>query len=158
MFGAWIEGRGDEPTGSRVLTRESELKDTRDLVQSRVKIDRFTGGSYPGALFTQQPAYGGNGATVGVCLELRQPRDAEIGLLLLVLKDLWTGDLPLGGESSVGRGRLKGESATLTLRREGREVDWTLTQAGEGLEITGPGTRSELEGFVTALHQYGREP
>jgi len=35
------------------------------------------------------------------------------GLLLLLLRDLWTGDLPLGGESSVGRGRLKGRSATL---------------------------------------------
>ena len=34
-------------------------------------------------------------------------------MLLLLLKDLWTGDLPLGGESSIGRGRLRGLEAKL---------------------------------------------
>jgi hypothetical protein len=32
---------------------------------------------------------------------------------LLLLRDLWTEDLPIGGTSSVGRGRLKGRVATL---------------------------------------------
>ena len=164
MFGQRIEGRPDQPTGSRVLTRESELEGTRDLVQSRVKIDRFTSGSFPAALFTQQPAFGGDGSSVTLSLTLRQPtrglaqaeKDAEIGLLLLVLKDLWTGDLPLGGESSVGRGRLSGQHATLTHRRNGRSTVWQLTQQGGRLEFAGDGTRDELEKKVEALHAHRR--
>jgi len=160
MFGQRIEGRPDKPTGSRVLTRESALEGTRDLVQSRVKIDRFTGGSFPAALFTQQPAFGGDGSSVTLDLTLRQPtrglsqteKDAEIGLLLLVLKDLWTGDLPLGGESSVGRGRLGGQHATLTHCRNGKATVWQLTQWGGRLEFAGDGTRDELEKKVEALH------
>ena len=158
MFGQRIEGRGDEPTGSRVVTQEVELSGTQDWVQSRVKIDRFTGGAYPQALFTQQPAFGGNGATVPVHVTLRNPTEAEMGLLLLVLKDLWSGDLPLGGESSVGRGRLQGQQATLTQRRSGQTKTWVLVQADGRIEITGTGTREELEGFVRAFNQLGEAP
>lgn len=158
MFGQRIEGRGDEPTGSRVVTQEAELSGTQDWVQSRVKIDRFTGGAYPQALFTQQPAFGGNGATVPVHFTLRNPTEAEIGLLLLVLKDLWTGDLPLGGESSVGRGRLQGRQATLTQLRSGQTETWVLAQADGRIEITGTGTREDLEGFVRAFNQLEEAP
>lgn len=156
MFGRRIEGRDDKPSGSRVLVEEGVLEGTRDLVQSRVKIDRFTGGSYPGALFSQQPAFGGVGSSLGMELSLRQPRDAEIGLLLLVLKDLWTGDLPLGGESGVGRGRLKGVCANLALRRRGQAVDWMLERSERGLDMSGSGTAQDLERYVSALAGYGR--
>ncbi|MBU0511276.1 MAG: hypothetical protein KJ638_06180 [Chloroflexi bacterium] len=157
MFGKYIEKRGDEPTGSRVVTREAVLEGTRDLVQSRVKIDRFTGGSFPTALFTQQPAFGGEGASVKLHITLRAPKDEEIGLLLLVLKDLWTGDLPLGGEASVGRGRLGGVNATLTLRQNGQNKTWTLTQLPDQLEVSGEGTspdpKADLEGFLKGLYK-----
>lgn len=157
MFGQHIEGASDIPTGSRLVSRETVLKGTRDLVQSRVKIDRFTGGSFPQALFTQQPAFGGKGSQVKVHLTLRNPKRAEIGLLLLVLKDLWTGDLPLGGESSVGRGRLRGLSANLILRRNGEERTWTIRQVADGLAVSGSmdNPKDELENFVKALS--GRE-
>jgi len=154
MFGQHIESRKDKPTGSRVVTRETLLTGTRDLVQSRVKLDRFTGGSYPGALFDQQPAFGGEGSRANVHLTIRNPEYAEIGLLLLVLKDLWTGDLPLGGESSVGRGRLRGLNADLTLRQNGQEKTWHITQTADGLDVTGSmdSPKEELEKFVKALH------
>jgi hypothetical protein len=51
--------------------------------------------------------------------------NAQVGLLLLVLKDLWTGDLPIGGESSVGRGRLRGVEATIAYDR----VKWIIKQS-----------------------------
>ena len=156
MFGKRIETADDKPTGSRVVTKESELTGTRDWVQSRVKIDRFTGGSFPAALFTQQPAFGGNEARLPAHITIRQPRDAEVGLLLLVLKDLWTDDLPLGGESSVGRGRLQGQYATLTWRSGSQAKTWQLAEVDGHLEVTGDGTRDELEGFVKALPKYRR--
>ncbi len=156
MFGKRIKESDDAPTGSRVVTRERKLNGARDLVQNRVKIDRFTGGSYPTALFNEQPAFGaGDAPVVDVSLELRFPRDlreadrdAQIGLLLLVLKDLWTGDLPLGGESSVGRGRLAGKSATLTLCDSTQTQTWALAQTDTGLTDAS----AELERYVTALH------
>jgi hypothetical protein len=43
-------------------------------------------------------------------LELRNPEEGEIGLLLLLVKDLLTGDLPVGGTASVGRGVFTGRA------------------------------------------------
>jgi CRISPR/Cas system CSM-associated protein Csm3 (group 7 of RAMP superfamily) len=155
MFGKTPAIAKEQPTGSRVITRETEVKGKADLVQSRVKIDRFTGGAYPQALFSEQPLWGGPESEVHVQLELRSPEPAEIGLLLLVLKDLWTGDLPLGGESSVGRGRLAGREATLVHRTPRQTTTWTLTQKeDQTLHFDGDGTPQALEDFVTAFHAY----
>lgn len=154
MFGKAKTSSAEQPTGSRVLTRETEVVGNLDLVQSRVKIDRFTGGAYPQALFSEQPLWGGPESKVTVELELRHPKEAEIGLLLLVLKDLWTGDLPLGGESSVGRGRLEGRKATLAHVTPQQTREWILTQ-GEGDTLNfSQGKPEELEAFVAAFLAY----
>ena len=49
-------------------------------------------------------------------LEIKDFKDWEAGLMLLVLKDLWNGDLAIGGEKNAGRGVLQGLSATIFLR------------------------------------------
>jgi CRISPR/Cas system CSM-associated protein Csm3 (group 7 of RAMP superfamily) len=140
-------------TASRVLVRETVVEGTRPLVQSRVKIDRFTGGAYPTALFSEEPVFGGPDSRVRVDVELRNPKDYEIGLLLLLLKDLWTGDLPLGGESSVGRGRLQGLEANLHWQdQDDGSTDWMVSQTETGLQVTGDPFR--LEQCVTALRKH----
>ena len=121
------------PFASRALIRERVIEGRNDLVQSRIRIDPFTGGTYPGALFEQQPLIGGDAARVSISFEVRNPTDAYLGLLLHILKDLWTGDLPLGGEASVGRGRLNGRKATLYWGGE----KWVIEANGDGLKITG---------------------
>ncbi|RIK36173.1 MAG: hypothetical protein DCC55_28115 [Chloroflexi bacterium] len=134
-------------TASRLWVQESVIQQPLSLIQSRVKIDRFTGGSYPGALFAEEPVFGQSATRVTVRLALPQPKDEEIGLLLLLLKDLWTGDLPLGGGSNIGRGQLKGERATLTVKT----TSWTITTDKTGrLAITG-GTPATLEAYVKAF-------
>lgn len=150
MFGKRIETREDEPSGSRVFVRESEIEKPLDpeRVQGRVKIDRFTGGAYPGALFSEQPAFETPATRVQIGLSLRNPSPAEIGLLLLVLKDVWTGDVTFGGESGVGRGRLCGLEAKLSYAGK----TWTLTRDGDKVKVVG-GTRAELESFVNALKE-----
>ena len=142
--------RGVNPlTASRLWVEETEVKAAEPLVQSRVKIDRFTGGSFPGALFSQEAAWGTDKTRINVKLNLQGAdsavrKDAEIGLLLLLLKDLWTGDLTLGGESSVGRGRLAGEHATVTIGTQ----DWAFrTDEAGRLRITG-GNPADLEQYV----------
>jgi CRISPR/Cas system CSM-associated protein Csm3 (group 7 of RAMP superfamily) len=151
MFGIFGDeaDSGDEDdkkarTASRVSIEEHFIEggETERWVQSRVSIDRFTGGALDTALFDQQPHFGGR---VQVNLELRNPQEREIGLLLLVLKDLWTGDLPLGGESSVGRGRLHGQTAKLGYNGK----TWQINRSTNGLTISG--TKDDLEAYVKTL-------
>jgi CRISPR/Cas system CSM-associated protein Csm3 (group 7 of RAMP superfamily) len=124
LFGSEMGEGNRKPKGaSRLTVKERILEGSvrEDLVQNRVSIDRFTGGARETALFNVQPVFGRGGSQVTVEMRLANPESHEIGLLLLLLKDLWTSDLPLGGESSVGRGRLKGVSARLEWK-EGEDL------------------------------------
>lgn len=151
LFGVRIHSSQDKPTASRLVTAETEIVSPLNLVQTRVKIDRFTGGSYPSALFNEQPVWGKGDTAITVRITIQRPTPAQIGLVLLLLKDLWTGDLPLGGEIGVGRGRLTGKRATLTYKPVGESEmqHWTITQDGNGLQVEGD--QDCLEGFVTAF-------
>lgn len=142
-----VEGEDDAATrvASRVLVKETEITGNyKRLVQSRVAIDRFSGGALESALFTEQPIFGGE--TV-LTLHVKRASDAEKGLLLLVLKDLWAGMIAVGGEASVGRGRLKGLTATI--------IDGTTTwQLGHpGQPFVAKDDAVALQGFVNALHE-----
>lgn len=146
--------KGVVPCASRLQTTESFIENgTENLVQNRVSIDRFTGGARDTALFNEQPVHGGE---VKIKISLRNPQCYEIGLLLLLLKDLWTSDLPLGGESSVGRGRLKGKEAALLHRFNGNAIEWRIDRVdeGENSRLSIVGDRNGLEMYVAALHTY----
>jgi len=149
LFGMFGDTEGDkaqqkERMASRITFEEHAIDGGQfGMVQSRVSIDRFTGGALDTALFNQQPHIGG---TVKLKCRIKNPEDHEIGLLLLVLKDLWTGDLALGGEASVGRGRLLGKSAVI----HHNGAAWRIQSAENGtLSITGD--RERLEAFVKAV-------
>ena len=154
IFG--IEMKGDvQPRASRVLVEEKVVEQSADapqLVQNRVSLDRFAGGARDTALFNEQPVFGGDDTIVKLRLSLFDPACHEIGLLLLLLKDLWTGDLPLGGESSVGRGRLQGKDAKLTYRFDGKELHWIIQANDEGLDVEGD--KTVLESYVSMLQTH----
>lgn len=155
IFGIEMNDRV-EPCASRIQVEETVVEqpaDALELVQNRVSIDRFTGGARDTALFNEQPIFGGDDTTVKVKLTLFNPACHEVGLLLLLLKDLWTSDLPLGGESSVGRGRLKGKEAKLTHRFDGKELTWTITADGDN-GLSEIGDKTTLEMYVSALHTH----
>lgn len=113
------------------------------FVQSRVMIDRFTGGAHEGALFSEQPVFPHRQACVHLAIHLDVRREWEIGLLMLLLKDLWTGDLRIGGESSVGRGRLKGTRAVLRYK----DQEWEWIQAGQGIHFV-KGEPQSLQAYL----------
>lgn len=144
---------------SRLVVEETGIEEGQfDLVQNRVAIDRFTGGAKDSALFNEQPVFGRTETRLHIKLTIRQPEDRDIGLMLLLLKDLWTGDLPLGGESSVGRGRLAGCCATLVHKSaESSPKEWLLTQADDGSIAFENVTPTTLEKFVEALYSEGAE-
>lgn len=135
---------------SRLIVHESVIKETTDLVQNRIAIDRFTGGALHGALFNEQPIFGNDKTELKLELELRQPKPHEIGLLLLLIKDLWTGDLPVGGTSNIGRGRLQGKEAVISLASENKIWKITQTSKDDPLIID---NAEDLEKFVSALNE-----
>lgn len=104
---------------SRLIVSEGIIENGESYRPTRVSIDRFTQGVVKHKLFDEQPHHGG---TVRVNFELRDPYPGELGLLLLVLKDLFDGDLPLGGTTGIGRGLVKG-TGTLRFRGIDRAVD-----------------------------------
>ncbi len=74
-------------------------------IQHRIHIDKFTGGVMYGSLFSEKPAYG----ELAIRIDLEEGHDRTCGLLLLALRDLGLGLLPLGSGSSIGRGYLEGD-------------------------------------------------
>ena len=156
---------------SRLIVHESEIKmpaesgkkaKPTELVQTRIAIDRFTGGAYSGALFQEQPIFHSGNPQVTIELELRNPQSHEIGLLLLLVKDLWTEDLPVGGTSSIGRGRLKGRTAKIFCQNS-EPKGWEIEQlSSEKLKVKNlfkpdeaeEAVRKSLENYVQALNKY----
>lgn len=146
LFGPRTIGRGDTGYASPLEVAEAWVEGgSDDWVQFRTRLDRWTAGVLPGALFNAQPMSGG---TVVLVLKLRNPQPHGIGLLLLLLKDLWEGDLPLGGEIGSGRGRLMGQRAEIARHNPSEAKTWTIVADGQGkLQIAGE--RQILESYVS---------
>jgi CRISPR/Cas system CSM-associated protein Csm3 (group 7 of RAMP superfamily) len=108
------EHRESEARKGRVLSEETLINNVIAEVQTRIKIDRFTGGTIHGALFEMMPLWQQNhGDAVHLMITLNDYHDWEAALFLFILKDLWAGDLPIGGEKNVGRGVLQGLRAEI---------------------------------------------
>lgn len=134
---------GTEKKASRLTVYESVIENTQDLVQNRIAIDRFTGGALDGALFAEQPVCPIPENQVKLKLQLKQASSSEVGLLMLLLKDLWTGDLTIGGGASIGRGRLQGKFAMITY--DGKTYEIKQEKSNQPLVIGDP---DALEKFV----------
>ncbi len=72
--------------------------------QKRIHIDKFTGGVMYGGLFHETPAAG----RLQIRADLENEDKRAAGLLLMALRDLGLGILPLGSGGSIGRGFLTG--------------------------------------------------
>jgi CRISPR/Cas system CMR subunit Cmr4 (Cas7 group RAMP superfamily) len=99
---------------SRLRVSESAIVDGTRMRPTRIRIDRFTQGVHKGALFDEEPEYNGKAQVrMELRLENENPKDddAMCGLLLLLLKDLLSDDIHVGGASAVGRGRVSGTAA-----------------------------------------------
>lgn len=144
----------EQPTASRLFTHDAVIDvDEAQLrwVQNRVRIDRFTGGASDGALFSQKPIFSDNTACITLEFQLLEPEHSQIGLLLMLLKDLWTADLALGGEVSIGRGRLRGVEACIAYDNQ----HWKIRSTDDGIAVEGK--PEVLEEFATALREVNND-
>lgn len=102
---------------SRLYVNEIYLKKNNfvSAKQPRTRIDSFTGGVFYGNLFGDEPIWqiDKSKTMISINLRIRKCTEAEAGLMLLILKDLWLGNLAIGGGKSIGRGTFKGNNCLI---------------------------------------------
>ncbi len=168
IFGPVHEQDGDNTQSdlwmSRILIDERLVKSADLVWQNRVAIDRFTGGSLQNALFNEKPIYPlplkqMENRHIQLTLTLEEPDNAEIGLLLLTLRDFWTGHAALGGETSNGRGTLQGIQAELRYKSPGCSDAgiWKLENEVDRMKIA-TGNAAFLESCVEEAQCYSNRP
>ena len=113
---------------SRFIVSESYIstKNTREIIHTRNKIDRFTGGTLQGTLFSTKPVWQEESKepSLHIHFEIHNVKDdSEVGLALFLIRDLWMGKVAIGGEKSIGRGTLQGLSAKISYNGKIYELD-----------------------------------
>ncbi len=130
---------------SPFFVEEARFTNVHDYPQARNRIDRFTSGVISTSLFTTLPIWHGdsNASSVRLTFGVHHPEKWQIGLTLLLLKDLWLGRVAIGGEKSIGRGTLAGLSASIHYE----DKDYTIRD-GQPLRLE---TAAALQEYVDAL-------
>ena len=100
-----VKDEDSESHQSLVVIGESILKNATQLAATRSAIDRFSGAARSGALYTALSYFGGS-TTLEILVKKDESRDwkAFVGLLMLVINELRSGYLAIGGQTSIGRG------------------------------------------------------
>ena len=131
---------------SRFITNEVYFKKgVKESIQTRNRIDRFTGSTIENALFANKALWQEQQGlpVLHVHFEIQECKNWEAGLALFLLKDLWNGKIALGGDKSVGRGLLQGHSATVMFKGK----KYRIGENGQ----TDSETRETFERFAAAL-------
>jgi len=110
----------------RIFIEETILPDRYPSeVQTRIQIDRFTGGTVSGAFLEEMPVFSSENEgdpikieMIKIEIKIKGCSEEEAGLMTLILKDLWTRDLTVGGGKAVGRGVFQGKSAHIQYQKE----------------------------------------
>ncbi len=133
---------------SRLEVEETYIKKSALFPKkhSRNRIDRFTGSTVDTALFTDEPVWqqekGQAPIKLRVCM--KNCTEAEAGLMLLLLKDLWLGNINVGSGKGSGRGVLRGSHCEISYQGKDYVLD---DKAGFSLQ----GAKDVLEGYVQKL-------
>ena len=100
---------------SRITITESVMNGGHYKSIARNAIDRFTGGTQEGALYTEETYCGGRASLeLRISAEYRDEKGlSDLAPLFAVLTDLHNGFLAIGGLTAVGRGLFKIREATI---------------------------------------------
>jgi len=103
----------DEAHISRFVCYDTIIKNATPGIYNKIKIDYFTGGVQQHALVSEETVMGDIEIECAFNTFGLEQYDKEIGLLLLVLRDLCTENLNVGGGFAVGRGYIKANTLEL---------------------------------------------
>lgn len=161
LFG-WAPSKPDdkeEKIKSRFLVRETYIDNTIEETQFRTCIDRFTGGVMKSALFDTQPLWPRKkkDEQVVISIKIMNYKDWEAGLALLLLKDLWNGDLPLGGDKSIGRGVLQGLRAQINMgKKKSYDIYLNIEDQKQSLKVNDQdGLEALVQSFLKECQRGG---
>lgn len=148
LFGFASDGAKSTGKRSKLMVEESYITSNKvkAMTQTRNRIDRFTGSTIDSALFAEEPVWQQKRDSAAISLRacLKGCTEAEAGLLLLLVKDLWLGNLNIGSGKSIGRGVLLGRHCRIDYAGKTYIMD-----AADGFSISGD--KDELELYVEAL-------
>ncbi len=113
MFG-FVDKENKKSKPSKIVFNESIIENYKLIPNTRVKIDRFTGGNVESALYSTEPSFNGK-VKLNILIKEKDKnrRDAYLDLIMLSLREIQNGFYAIGGETNVGRGILKIEKVTL---------------------------------------------
>lgn len=94
---------GTEGSKSHIFFSESNIHDGVDITYSRNAIDRFSGGTIDGALYTESTRYNGT-TNLQIVLDDKRAKGIIVPYLAACIMDLATGYMAVGGLTAVGRG------------------------------------------------------
>ena len=92
---------------SRLICYDTVISNEKTGIYNKIKIDYFTGGVQKSALVSEETVMGDLVIECTFNTHGLKQYDKEIGLLLLVLRDLCTENLNVGGGYAVGRGYIR---------------------------------------------------
>lgn len=120
--------------------------------QTHVRIDRFTGGHMDSGLYTYQPVWQKKqcAPVLQMAMDVEKCTEVEAGLMLLILKDIWTGQAVFGGGKATGSGILQGIEARIAYNGK----KWNIRQGSDGLTVA-LGNVDSLEALVAEFVKAG---
>lgn len=140
---------GPRARRSKVSVSGHLFDDEPRTVVQHVAIDRLTGGSLRGALYTEAPIWK-DGLELDVNLHFADVSLAEAALLSQALVDLAVGELPVGGGVNRGNGTLKIAAAqSPSSGLGGRAVSFEVAFGDHVFRHDSP--RAELEEFLDRM-------
>ena len=107
-----IFGKSKDKKKSQIRFNETNICGSYKYSYTRNVVDRFTGGTVEGALFTEMLARNGKGKLV-ITLSDKVNNKAFLDLLGAAIIDLDKGYFNVGGEGNVGRGLVKINSISI---------------------------------------------
>lgn len=141
---------GDKARASKVRIGGCFLNDEPRTAVQHVAIDRLTGGSLRGALFCEAPIWR-EGLTLEVTLTLHGVGDEHAAALAHALIDMAHGELPIGGGTRRGNGRLLLAEAKGPGSWHGKAVTFALHRDAQ--TITNDSSSAEIDRFIDQLEQ-----
>jgi hypothetical protein len=101
----------NQQRGNVIFSDIIEEKNIKHKLLNHVAIDRFTGGTIDGALYSEEVMYGnGQEFTFTIMVENHAIEDSNVRVAFEdTLKDICNGMLPLGGGVNRGHGAFSGD-------------------------------------------------